>query len=113
MANKPNMPPMPQIRKGTLGRLFKLLFSFYPVALPLILLCILFSAVVAAIPAVFMQNVIAIIESSWQSGDWAGVSGQIFRLVGILIVLYILSMISSFTWKLQWRRQKIQQRSIA
>ncbi len=98
MAN--NKMPMgaPQRQKGTLKRLLKTMFQFYPVLLPITLACILFSAVVAAIPSIFMQQIIAIIEQSWQAGDWAAVSGEIFKLVGILVGLYVLSLISVFTW---------------
>ena len=61
-------------KKGTLGRLIKTLFEFYPVKMPIVLFCIIFSAVVSSIPAIFMQNVIAIVETSWKSGDWDAVS---------------------------------------
>ena len=99
MANKPNHPPRPKMEKGSVKRLMKLLFSFYPVLLPITLVCILFSAVVAAIPATFMQKVIALIETTLANGTpWAQVSGEFFRLIGILIVLYVLSLISVFTW---------------
>ncbi len=96
MKNKPQGagPKM----KGTFTRLIKTLFSYYPVYLPIILFLILINAVVGAIPAVFMQNVIAIIEQSWQSGSWAGVSAKIFTFVGILIVFYILSLLSSIAY---------------
>lgn len=63
--------------KGTLRRLLRTIVEFYPVMAPLTLLCILFSAIVNAIPSIFMQNIIAIIEGSWQAGDWAAVSGRI------------------------------------
>ena len=45
-----------------------------------------------------MQNIIAIVEKSWKSGDWEAVSGQIVEFVGILLVLYILSLISAFAY---------------
>ena len=99
MANKPNMPPRPPVKKGTLIRLFKMLFKFYPVALPLTLLCILFSAIVAAIPAVFMQQVIALIETTLANGDpWSAAVGEFVKLISILIVLYLISLVSSFVW---------------
>ena len=47
--------------KGTLRRLLRTIVEFYPVMAPLTLLCILFSAIVNAIPSIFMQNIIAII----------------------------------------------------
>ena len=82
-------------RKGTIGRILKTILEFYPVELPLVICCILFSAVVASVPSFFMQNVIAIVEQSWQSGDWNAVSGKIGRFVGILLVFYILALTST------------------
>ena len=84
--------------KGTLGRLLRTLLSFYPVMAPLTLLCILFSAIVNAIPSIFMQNIIAVIEDSWQAGDWSAVSGQILTLVTTLAAVYVVSLISVFVW---------------
>ena len=46
-------------RKTVLLRLIRMLFSFYPVLLPVTLLCILLNAVISSIPSIFMQNVIA------------------------------------------------------
>ena len=85
-------------KKGTVKRLIKMLFEFYPVQMLLVLFGIIFSAVVSSIPSVFMQNIIAIVEKSWKSGDWEAVSGQIVEFVGILLVLYILSLISAFAY---------------
>ena len=76
-------------KKGTLGRLIKTLFEFYPVKMPIVLFCIIFSAVVSSIPAIFMQNVIAIVETSWKSGDWDAVSGKVFYYVGLLILYLV------------------------
>lgn len=42
--------------KGTLRRLIKMLFGFYPVLVPLTILCILFAAAAAAIPDIFIQR---------------------------------------------------------
>lgn len=85
-------------KKGTLGRLIKTLFEFYPVKMPIVLFCIIFSAVVSSIPAIFMQNVIAIVETSWKSGNWDAVSGKVFYYVGLLLVFYILSILSAVTY---------------
>ena len=85
-------------KKGTLGRLIKTLFEFYPVKMPIVLFCIILSAVVSSIPAIFMQNVIAIVETSWKSGDWDAVSGKVFYYVGLLLVFYILSILSAITY---------------
>ncbi len=73
-------------------RLIKMLFSFYPVMLPVALGCILFNAIISSIPSIFMQNVISLVEQSWQAGDWVAVGGQILHFVLILVVLYVLSL---------------------
>ena len=84
--------------KGVLGRLVRTLFGFYPVLLPVTIVCILISAVVSSIPAVFMQNVISYVEQSWKSGNWDGVSAQILGLVTILAVFYVLSLAAGFAF---------------
>ena len=85
-------------KQGTLLRIFKTLFSFYPVMMPVVVCCILFSAIISSIPSVFMQKIIAVIEANWQSGDWAAASGQVMGLVGVLVVLYVLALLSAFTY---------------
>lgn len=80
--------------KGVLRRLLRTLFEFYPVLLPITLVCILINAIVSAAPSVFMQNVIAVVDASYKSGDWSSVSGQIFTYVAILVVMYVISLIA-------------------
>lgn len=87
----------PIFKKDTLKRLLKMLFEFYPLALPLVLFCILFTAAVSSIPSVFMQKVIAVLEQN-QGGNWAQVGPQIFRLVAVLAGLYVLSLASSLAY---------------
>ena len=84
--------------KGVLRRLLRTLFEFYPVLLPVTLVCILINAIVSSVPSVFMQNIIAIVDDSYKSGDWAGVSGQILGLVGILVVMYVISLVAGFAY---------------
>ena len=91
---KPNQPGT----AGVLGRLIRMLFQFYPVMMPVVVVCIIFNAVVSSLPSIFMQNVIAAVEVSWQSGDWAAVSGQITELVLLLAVFYVLSLIACFAF---------------
>lgn len=85
-----------QNKKGTIGRLLKTMFSFYPVLLPTTVACIVFNAVVSSIPSIFMQNIISVVETSWKTGDWNGVKTKILTFVGILAGFYILSLISGF-----------------
>ena len=76
-------------------RLFKLIREFYPVMFPVAIICIIISALVGALPAVFMQRVIAIIEVYWESGDWTSAWPEIFDNVSLLVILYIISLTSS------------------
>ncbi len=85
-------------KKRLLGRLLKTIHEFYPVMMPVTIACIIFSAVVSSIPAIFMQNIIAIVEESWQSGDWNTVGSEILSIVGILVVFYVLSLLSGFAY---------------
>lgn len=86
------------VKKGTTLRVIKTLLGFYPIMMPATIICIIFSAIVGAIPAIFMQNVIAIVEKSWQSGDWSGVSKEIFSFVTLLGTFYILALLSSLAF---------------
>ena len=101
--NKTNTAPSTTPRgqrapKGVLWRLLKTLFEFYPVLLPITLVCILINAIVSSVPSVFMQNIIALVDSSYKSGDWSSVSGQILTFVGILVTMYIISLIAGFCY---------------
>ena len=49
----------PTVKKGTVKRVLKTLFEFYPVLMPLTLVCIVFNAIVSAMPSIFMQRVIS------------------------------------------------------
>ena len=80
MRNK-TMAPKRKAKKGTFSRLMKLLYEFYPKMLPVTIFCILFSAATAAIPDIFIQRVMAVIEKWTPSGDWPNfVTFQIYFL---------------------------------
>ena len=99
--SKKQMPPMqgkPMKRKinfKTLGRTLKMLFGFYPVLMPLTIVCILFSAVCATLPSLFLQNIIEIIGKCQGNGlSWAEAKGEIIPLMTLLATLYLLSLTS-------------------
>lgn len=87
----------PVYKKGTASRLIRMLFSFYPLALPLVVLCVVFSAAVSSIPAVFTQNIIAVLEQHAGEG-WGVIGPQVLRFTGVLAGLYVLSLASSITY---------------
>ena len=85
-------------KKGTLKRLFKMLFEFYPVLLPMVLVCVVLNAMISSVPAVFQQNIIAVVEQSWQTKDWGSASGPILKYVSLLIVFYVLSLAAGYAF---------------
>ncbi len=80
----------------TLLRILKLLFKSYPVLIPVTIVCILFSAGVSSIPAIFTQKVLAVITDCLEKGaiSWDIAATDILPLIGILIALYALSALS-------------------
>ncbi len=84
-------PPKRKLDIGALGRVVKLLFSYYPVLLPITIVCILFAAVVASIPALFIQRILASIEVWYVTRDWAGASTEIVPLIITLAGIYVVS----------------------
>ena len=85
-------------KKSIMLRLFKTIFEFYPVMLPVVIICIIFNATISSIPAIFMQNIIAIVEKSWRDGNWNAVEDKILYFVSILVVLYVLSLTSGIIY---------------
>ena len=91
-------PKRPKAKKGTALRVVRTLFSFFPVAMPIVIVCILFSAAVSAIPSLFMQRVFETIEVYAGTGAWAEAAKAIVPLVLLLGALYIVSLISNFAY---------------
>lgn len=86
-------------KRGTVGRLLRMLFSFYPVMLPLALTCVIINAIVGAVPSIFMQKVISVIEEAAVGAlPWGEVSGRIFTFVAILAVFYAISLTSGILY---------------
>jgi ATP-binding cassette subfamily B protein len=92
--SKPQMPKRPKASPKVLGRTLKMLFSFYPVLMPVTVFCILVSAVAAALPPVFMQQVIAEIEGAVAGNiGWAEASRAIVPKVLLLAGFYAISLL--------------------
>ncbi|MBQ8255241.1 MAG: ABC transporter ATP-binding protein [Clostridia bacterium] len=79
-----------------LGRVLKFLYKSYPVLLPVTALCVVFSAIVATLPAIFQQKVLAVVTKYYEAGsrDWGAASKEILPLIITLIALYALSLAS-------------------
>ncbi len=98
---------VPPIRtKGTFRRIVKAIFHYYPRMMTIALVCIIFNAVVSALPSIFMERVFSVIGAAVESGAGWGdtvlfegaqiaVGSTITRYMLTLIGLYILSLIAT------------------
>ncbi len=87
-----------QVNVKALKAVVKKFFGYYPVLAPLTMLCILFSSVVSSIPSLFVQNILSVVEKWYVSRDWAAAQAEIVPYLTLLATLYILSLISMFTY---------------
>ena len=113
------MPKKRKMDMKLLSRVLKMLFSAYPVLVPIAAVCTVLTALVSSIPSIFMQKVFAIIGThidaikieagvsqsqivslEWMKANgaflserWAEAKAQILPVVGVLIALYVLSVI--------------------
>ena len=88
--NKPNK----KVNPHTFKRIMKTLIGYYPVLVPVTVFCILFSAIAAAIPDIFIQKIIAIIEVWQPDKNWTAAVKEIMPLMVILISMYVISIIA-------------------
>jgi ATP-binding cassette subfamily B protein len=93
MKEKMQMPKR-KLDFSILKRILKLLFSFYPVLVPVIIFCLLFSSVTAAIPSLFVESIIGDIETFTVTGNWISAKGVIIPKVLLLIGIYLISIIA-------------------
>ena len=85
-------------KSGTLKRIIKMLFSFYPVLLPLVMAGVLLCGLINSIGSVFLQKALEVISTSWQTGDWAAAQPKIIGLVTVLAIIYLIGNLSSLFW---------------
>lgn len=86
-------------RSVTVKRLVKLLFSFYPKLLPLIIILILVNALISSLPSIFQQNIVAILQTAWENGiGWDIVRSEIMHHIVILASLYLTSLLAGVVY---------------
>ena len=87
----------PALNMAVLGRVLRELYRAYPVLVPVTAVCIVFSAIVSAIPAIFTQKVLAVVAACLESGtlDWTVARQQILPRVLVLAGLYAASLLST------------------
>ena len=96
MSSQKNNKSKRKINFKSLKRLIGLLFRNFKVILPLVLVAIVISAFARAIPSIFMQRVISIVDKYWKSGNWQGASKEIIPLLYTIVTTIIVAVLSIF-----------------
>ena len=93
----------PSVQKGVVGRLIRSLFHYYPVMLPIALVCIVINAAISSIPALFMEQLYTLLGDATnpynpahlgQTLSWAEVAPDVAGIMGLLIGMYVVSLIA-------------------
>ena len=94
-------PPKGAIKKGTFGRLMKLLLKYYKWRLLLVAFCLVFSAAGSLVSSFYMQQVVDnVITPALDAGGITDAISQ--RLIGLIVMMatvYSLVVISSFFYQ--------------
>ena len=77
-----------KVFRGTI----KLVFSFYPLQLSLMLTCVVVASVLSTLPSIFLQRTIDVITRYWQSGDWASALPEVSQIAIMLIITYAVAL---------------------
>lgn len=86
------------VKKGTFGRLLRLLFSMYKFRLIVVVICIILSSISAAIAAMFLQRLIDQVITPGIAKGLAAVSGKFVRIMVSMAAVYLTSVISSLVY---------------
>ena len=93
----------PSVQKGVVGRLIRSLFHYYPVMLPIALVCIVINAAISSVPALFMEQLYTLLGDATnpsnpahlgQTLSWAEVAPDVAGIMGLLIGMYVVSLIA-------------------
>ena len=82
-----------KISVPALFRAIRLFAGCYPVLFPVTVVFVVFSALTATAPAIFIQKVIEVVDEMTKTRDWASAAERVIPLVLILIGLYAVSLL--------------------
>ncbi len=92
--------PVPKgaIKKGTMGRLLKMLFKYYKWQVILCLVCIVISSASGLVSTVFLQSVIDNIIPTGIEQGYAAISGQLLGMIVGMLCMYAVAVLASFLY---------------
>ena len=89
--------PKAKNTKGTLLRLFKILFKYYKTYLIIVAVCILLSALAGTVSSLFLNQLLLVIGDGINTG-FNSVSGRLMQVIGLMIGFYALGVITTFIY---------------
>lgn len=95
---KRQMGPRPKVKKGTMKRLLKMLFTDYKWQLLLIAVCLVFSAIGSSVSSIFLQKIIDNVITPALSSGFDSVQAEFLKIIITLGCIYCLAVISSLVY---------------
>lgn len=95
---KRQMGPRPKVKKGTMKRLLKMLFSDYKWQMLLIVCCLIISAIGSSVSSIFLQRIIDNVITPALASGFDSVKAEFLKIIITLASIYLLAVISSLTY---------------
>ena len=76
---------------AVLKRTIGLTFEFYPVMTTVIVICIVAAAILTSLPAIYMQQSLAVVARYWRSGNWSAALTEIAPIVQGLVIVCVIA----------------------
>lgn len=89
-------PTGKRINFKNLKRLIGMLFQESGMLLGIALIAIAFSAISRAVPSIFMQKVIAVVNKYWMTGDWTPAFEELKPLFITIIIVVVVALIATY-----------------
>ena len=92
--------PKGAIKKGTFGRLMKMLFKYYRAHMIAVFCCLIFSAVGSLVSSVYMQQVVDnVIAPALEAGGMTDATAKtLTTLIVVMVTVYSLVVLSTFIY---------------
>ena len=95
MGKKPPMGKPPKPKKGTFGRIMKMLLAEYKWLLLVAVFCVVFTTFASTSASLFLNQIVARVEAGLETG-WATASKSILSLIFTMIAIYSVGIVTSF-----------------
>ena len=98
MGRPKQMGVRPKVKKGTMKRLLKMLFSEYRWQMLIIALCLIVSAIGGSLSSIFLQKIIDEVVLPGLQSSFSAVSAKLLEIVITLGSVYILAILSTLVY---------------